>query len=157
LLEENEKYKGQFIKPNFNKKFNNTARVAYQGGEKASFDLKILPEVTKQYQEKLSEQKEKQSIVISEKIKQAEQQKQKKFVGLEVVSDSNEFKLQIQKLGCAKFNVETRSWVMTLLNYYKLLERIKVICSEFQIHVQEIPAFVVNLMLNKTPCTGEGN
>ena len=46
---------------------------------------------------------------------------------------------------------------MSLPDYYKLLAQIKVICDEFGIQIQEIPNFVVGLVLYKTPCTGEGN
>jgi len=105
---------------------------------------------------------------MQDKIKQADETRHKKYVRLEALSEfefgikfhkfySDELKQRIQKVGSAKFRVENRSWVMSLPDYYKLLEQIRSICTEFGIHIQEIPHFVVNLVLYKTPCTGEHN
>lgn len=50
---------------------------------------------------------------------------------------------------------EYRCWVMNLPHYYTIIEQIKGICKSFGIAIREIPNFVVNLVLYKTPCSGE--
>jgi hypothetical protein len=102
-------------------------------------------------------------MYIAEKVKQNENVK--KYVALEAFSTTefglkfikfyqNDLKLQIQRIPGAKFKIETRSWVLSLTNYESMLERLKNICSQYEIIIQELPTFVVNLILHPTPCTG---
>jgi hypothetical protein len=46
------------------------------------------------------------------------------------------------------------AWVVGLPYYDKLIEELKKVCESKSIHIEEIPTFVMNLILHKIPFTG---
>ena len=60
----------------------------------------------------------------------------------------------IRKMQGAKFLMDNRMWVVGLPHYDPLLEELKRVCENNQIHIEEIPTFIMNLVLHKIPFTG---
>ena len=64
----------------------------------------------------------------------------RKYIALELLSENNfscsfhkffshEIKNLIRQIAAARFDVEIRQWVISLLNYEKLMEQLKFICN----------------------------
>ena len=74
----------------------------------------------------------------------------RKYIGLELLSEnnfaltfhkffSNEIKNLIRSIENSRFSPEMRTWVMSILNYDKLMTDLKQICTVNQIHIEDIP------------------
>ena len=50
--------------------------------------------------------------------------------------------------------MDNRAWIIGLNYYDTLIQELKKVCEPSQIHIEEIPTFVMNLILHKTPFTG---
>lgn len=50
--------------------------------------------------------------------------------------------------------MDLRCWVLSIGSYDHLMHNISRLCDHHRIHIEEIPSFVMNLVLHKTPFTG---
>lgn len=86
----------------------------------------------------------------------------RKYIALELLSEHNftcvfhkffshEIKNLIRQIAAAKFDAEIRQWVISLLNYEKLMDQLKYICNQNNIHIEDIPQFAINLMKTQVP------
>jgi hypothetical protein len=89
----------------------------------------------------------------------------KKFITLEVHSVEQfalrfhkfydeTIKNKIRAVSGSKFLMDQRCWVIGIASYDLLIEELKKLCEQNHIHIEEIPSFIMNLVLHKTPFTG---
>ena len=74
----------------------------------------------------------------------------RKYIALELLSEhnfscsfhkfySNEIKNLIRQISNARFDTDMRVWVISVLNYEKLMVDLKRICNANNIHIEDIP------------------
>ncbi|KEJ83063.1 SNF2 family N-terminal domain containing protein [Oxytricha trifallax] len=89
----------------------------------------------------------------------------KKFITFEIVSQATfgirfhkfydeQIKNKIRDIQGAKFLMDQRIWIVGLPYYDELFESLKKVCEIARIHIEEIPTFIMNLVLHKIPFTG---
>ena len=89
----------------------------------------------------------------------------KKFITLEIHS-GEQFALRFHKfydegiknkirgIPGSRFLMDQRCWVLGIASYDFLINELKKLCEQNSIHIDEIPSFIMNLVLHKTPFTG---
>lgn len=63
-------------------------------------------------------------------------------------------KNKIRGIPGSKFLMDQRCWVLGVASYDLLIGELKQICDQNSIHIEEIPSFIMNLVIHKTPFTG---
>jgi hypothetical protein len=63
-------------------------------------------------------------------------------------------KNKIRGIPGSKFLMDQRCWVLGVASYDLLIMELKQICDQNSIHIEEIPSFIMNLVIHKTPFTG---
>ena len=86
----------------------------------------------------------------------------RKFVALELLSEhsftlafhkfySQEVKNLIKSIYNTRFDPDLRVWVINMVSYPQVMTELRKICSANQIHIEDIPTFVMHLMKTQVP------
>ncbi|CDW74660.1 swi snf-related matrix-associated actin-dependent regulator of chromatin subfamily a-like protein 1 [Stylonychia lemnae] len=145
------KHQSFFKQRNENKPENNYADKLFEKGQ----------EILKDDQQMISQMDKKNTYNEQRKISLP----YKKFITFEIFSGAQYgirfhkfydeiIKNIIRAIQGAKFLMDIRMWVVGLPYYDQLMEKLKKVCDHNQIHIEEIPPFIMNLVLHKIPFTG---